>query len=96
VPRCSVESRGSDQYSRHLNAVDAQRAEGYAVPDLGHGMRRVTLGSRRRLQSGQTTTEWLMVAGVLTTVALLFLNLFPSTLRVFLRAAGIAVRTAAP
>ena len=46
--------------------------------------------------AGQTTTEWLMVAGVLTMVALLFLNLFPSTLRVFLRAAGIALRTVAP
>ena len=51
-------------------------------------------GERR--DAGQTTTEWLMVAGVLTMVALLFLNLFPSTLRVFLRAAGIAVRTVAP
>lgn len=49
-----------------------------------------------RHQSGQTTTEWLMVAGVLTMVALLFLNLFPSALRVFLRAAGTAVHTAAP
>ncbi len=45
---------------------------------------------------GQTTTEWLMVAGVLTMVALLLLRLYPSTLRSVLRAIGIAVRTAAP
>lgn len=50
----------------------------------------------RRGQAGQTTTEWLMVAGVLTMVALLFLNLFPGTLRAVLQALGIAVRTPAP
>jgi len=47
-------------------------------------------------QEGQTTTEWLMVAGVLTMVALLLLRLYPSTLRGVLRAIGIALRTAAP
>lgn len=54
------------------------------------------LNSGERRDAGQTATEWLMVAGVLTMVALLFLNLFPSTLRVFLRAAGVALRTVAP
>lgn len=54
------------------------------------------LKARTRGQDGQTTTEWLMVAGVLTMVALLFLRLYPSTLRSVLRAIGIAVRTAAP
>ena len=54
------------------------------------------LNSGERRQVGQTTTEWLMVAGVLTMVALLFLNFFPATLRVFFRAAGIALRTVAP
>ena len=49
-----------------------------------------------RRQEGQTTTEWLMVAGVLTGVAILFLNLFPTTLRSVLRAVGIALRTTAP
>ena len=49
-----------------------------------------------RGQAGQTTTEWLMVAGVLTMVAILFLNLFPSTIRSVLRAIGIALRTVAP
>ncbi len=49
-----------------------------------------------RGQAGQTTTEWLMVAGTLTMVAILFLKLFPDTLRSVLRAIGIAVRTAAP
>lgn len=45
---------------------------------------------------GQTTTEWLMVAGVLTMVAVLLLNLYPGALRSALRAIGIALRTAAP
>lgn len=49
-----------------------------------------------RGQAGQTTTEWLMVAGVLTMVAVLFLNLFPGTIRSVLRAVGTALRTAAP
>lgn len=51
---------------------------------------------RYRGQRGQTTTEWLMVAGVLTGVALLFLNSFPTTLKSVLRAVGIALRTSAP
>ena len=51
---------------------------------------------RWRGQAGQTTTEWLMVAGVLTVVAVLFLNLFPSTARAVQRSLGIAVRTPAP
>jgi hypothetical protein len=51
---------------------------------------------RLRSQAGQTTTEWLMVAGVLTMVALLFLRLFPNTIRAVLRALGIALRTVAP
>lgn len=37
-----------------------------------------------------------MVAGVLTSAALLFLNLYPNTLRGVLRAIGVALRTAAP
>jgi hypothetical protein len=49
-----------------------------------------------RGQEGQTTTEWLMVAGVLTMVALLLLNLYPNTIRSVLRAIGIALRTPAP
>lgn len=51
---------------------------------------------RRPSQAGQTTTEWLMVAGVLTMVGILFLRLFPNTLKSVLRALGIAVRTTAP
>jgi len=49
-----------------------------------------------RDQLGQTTTEWLMVAGVLTAVGILFLNLFPATIQSVLRAVGIALRTTAP
>ncbi len=37
-----------------------------------------------------------MVAGVLTSAALLFLNLYPTTLRSVLRAIGVALRSAAP
>ena len=51
---------------------------------------------KHRRQAGQTTTEWLMVAGVLTGVALLFLNSFPTTIRSVLRAVGIALWTTAP
>lgn len=47
-------------------------------------------------QAGQTTTEWLMVAGVLTMVAVFFVRLFPATLKAVLAALGIAVRTPAP
>jgi hypothetical protein len=47
-------------------------------------------------QEGQTTTEWLMVAGVLTSVALLFLNSYPATIKSILHAVGIALRTPAP
>lgn len=54
------------------------------------------MNERCRGQAGQTTTEWLMVAGVLTMVALLFLRLFPATIRSILRALGIALRSAAP
>jgi hypothetical protein len=49
-----------------------------------------------RGERGQTTTEWLMVAGVLTAVAIFFLNSFPATIRSVLRAVGIALRTTAP
>lgn len=54
------------------------------------------MDSRHRGQQGQTTTEWLMVAGVLTSVAILFLNSYPATIRSVLRAVGIALRTTAP
>jgi len=37
-----------------------------------------------------------MVAGVLTGVAVLFANTFPTTIRSVLRAVGVALRTAAP
>lgn len=47
-------------------------------------------------QRGQTTTEWLMVAGVLMGVALLFLNSFPTTIKSVLRAVGIALQSVAP
>ena len=64
------------------------------MPVLGELIRR--LKARTLGQEGQTTTEWLMVAGVLTMVALLFLRLYPSTLRAVLRGIGIALRTVAP
>jgi hypothetical protein len=54
------------------------------------------MASLHREQLGQTTTEWLMVAGVLTGVGMLFLNSYPTTIKSVLRAVGIALRTTAP
>lgn len=49
-----------------------------------------------RRQNGQTTTEWLMVAGVLTMVALYFQVQFAGVIKVIFKALGIALRTPAP
>jgi len=54
------------------------------------------MASSYREELGQTTTEWLMVAGVLTVVGMLFLNSYPTTIKSVLRAVGIALRTTAP
>jgi hypothetical protein len=52
----------------------------------------------RRLggQHGQTTTEWLMIAGVLTAVTIFMIGLFPGALKAMLMGIAYGIRTAAP
>jgi len=45
---------------------------------------------------GQTTTEWLMVAGLLTAVGIFLLRLLPATIRGFSEALVYSLRTIAP
>jgi hypothetical protein len=55
-----------------------------------------SLVSRIVARKGQTTTEWTMIASVLTSVAVLFLSVAFPALRALVRWIGIAVRTVAP
>jgi hypothetical protein len=48
------------------------------------------------LASGQTTTEWLMIAGALTAVGIFLLRLLPSTIHEFSEALVNSLRTIAP
>jgi hypothetical protein len=50
------------------------------------------LGSSR----GQTTTEWLMIAGVLSAVSAFILGIVPGALSVFVRSLAAGIRTVAP
>ena len=52
----------------------------------------------RRLGStlGQTTTEWLMIAGILTAIAIFFRGTFPSAVRYYSGGIILSVRTVAP
>lgn len=50
----------------------------------------------RSSEGGQTTTEWLMVAGVLLAVALLLGKLVPDAIRVYSEALIYMIRTIAP
>jgi len=45
---------------------------------------------------GQTTTEWLMIAGILTAIAIFFIGIFPSGARYYARGIILSVRTVAP
>ncbi len=45
---------------------------------------------------GQTTTEWLMIAGTLTAIAIILGTSMAATLRVFVRSIATSVRTIAP
>lgn len=47
-------------------------------------------------EAGQTTTEWLMIAGVLTAIVVLFMRLFPGALRLFMLGITHTIRTVAP
>ena len=51
---------------------------------------------RWRSPLGQTTTEWLMIAGILTAIAIFFLGIFPSGARYYARGIILSVRTVAP
>src|SRR5262249_21666076 len=46
--------------------------------------------------TGQTTTEWLMVAGALTAVGIFLLRVLPSTIHKFSEALVYSLRTIAP
>lgn len=50
------------------------------------------LGSPR----GQTTTEWLMIAGILTATAIFMLGIFPAAIRAYMRSIALSIRTIAP
>jgi hypothetical protein len=62
-------------------------------PITGRG---VSGGARWELATGQTTTEWLMVAGALTAVGIVLLRWFPSTIHKFSEALVYSLRTIAP
>ena len=47
-------------------------------------------------EQGQTTTEWLMIAGVLTAIVVFLMRLFPHALRVFMLGITHTIRTIAP
>jgi hypothetical protein len=52
---------------------------------------------RARLdQRGQTTTEWLMIAGFLTALVVFLLTVVPRALGIFVRGIALGVRTVAP
>jgi len=53
-------------------------------------------GGRGRRDRGQTTTEWLMIAGLLTAVAVVLLGIIPPGLRFYAQALITSVRTIAP
>lgn len=61
--------------------------------------RRRRAGARRgrhRRDLGQTTTEWLMIAGLLTAVAVVLLGIIPPGLRFYAQSLITSVRTIAP
>jgi hypothetical protein len=45
---------------------------------------------------GQTTTEWLMIAGVLTAIAIFLIGIMPQAIRYYSRGIVFSVRTVAP
>jgi hypothetical protein len=55
----------------------------------------VRRGGRRR-DLGQTTIEWLMIAGLLTAVAVVLLGIIPPGLRFYAQSLITSVRTIAP
>ena len=51
---------------------------------------------RARSARGQTTTEWLMIAGILTAIAVFLLMVVPDALRTYHQGIAWGVRTIAP
>ena len=87
-----------------LGGLDEQDATVAArfQPAAGTGKVRVvadwmtSVVDRVRSTRGQVTTEWLMIAGLLTSVGLLFVQLVPPVLRTFVRGLAWGIRTIAP
>jgi len=52
--------------------------------------------ARWRSSAGQTTTEWLMIAGVLTAIVVFIIGIFPGAIRYYSRGIIFSVRTVAP
>ena len=57
---------------------------------------RPSISARWRSSWGQTTTEWLMIAGVLTAIAIFIIGTFPGAVRYYSRGIILSVRTVAP
>ena len=53
-------------------------------------------GGRAWSEAGQTTTEWLMIAGLLTGLVVFLLTIVPDALGMFVRGIATGVRTVAP
>jgi hypothetical protein len=58
--------------------------------------RRVSRFQRWREVAGQTTTEWLMIAGGLTAIGIFLQGILPRTIRQFCRALVWSIRVIAP
>lgn len=59
-------------------------------------MTALTRGARWPREAGQTTTEWLMIAGLLTGLVVFLLTIVPGALGLFVRGLASGVRTVAP
>ena len=65
------------------------------VPPVSPGSR-VSRLARWRQAVGQTTTEWLMIAGGLTAIGIFLNGIMPRTIRQFCRALVWSIRVIAP
>jgi hypothetical protein len=72
--------------NRHAGRTEVYPA---AVP-------RVSRFNRWREAAGQTTTEWLMIAGGLTAIGIFLNGILPRTIRQFCRALVWSIRVIAP
>lgn len=71
-------------WSRGLSAVPRQRRRQHRTPRA--------VGRWRR-RAGQVAVEWLMIAGILTAVAIILTGMFQPVLVAMVRALARAVRT---